>query len=333
VRVFIAGASGAIGRRLVPQLVAAGHDVVGSTRSQEKTAELAALGAEPMVVDGLDEQAVLAAVRRAEPEVIIHQLTALKGVASLRRFDRTFAATNRLRTDGLDYLLSAARSVGARRLIAQSYTGWPNIRRGGAVKTEDDPLDPDPLPSMARTLAAIRYLEETLTHSEDVAGVALRYGGLYGYGTSLGEGGEHVRLFVKRRFPIIGDGAGMWSFTHIDDAASATVAALDHGQSGVYNVVDDEPAPSSEWLPYLARVLGAKPPRRIPAWLGRLAAGDAVVLMMTEARGSSNAKAKRELGWQARYPSWRDGFRHGLTDPTRSASLGRAAADEDLARR
>jgi nucleoside-diphosphate-sugar epimerase len=247
--------------------------------------------------------------------VIVHQLTALREVKSLRRFDRAFALTNRLRTEGLDHLLRAARATGVRRLIAQSYTGWPNERKGGPVKSEDGPLDPTPLPSMAKTLAAIRYLEDTLSRSDDVEGVVLRYGGFYGFGTSLGHGGEHMKLFLKRRFPIIGDGAGIWSFVHVDDAAAATVAALEHGGPVVYNVVDDEPAPVSEWLPYLARVLGTKPPRRLPVWLGRLLAGEAIVLMMTDARGSSNQKAKRELGWRPRYPSWRDGFRHGLTGP------------------
>jgi nucleoside-diphosphate-sugar epimerase len=319
--VFVAGASGTIGRRLLPMLVEAGHEVVGSTRSPEKAAELAALGAEPAVLDGLDGEGVLAAVRRAEPEVIVHQLTALKGVTNVRRFDAAFALTNRLRTEGLDYLLLAARVVGARRLIAQSYTGWPNIRKGGPVKTEDDPLDPEPLLSMAKTLAAIRYLEETVAGADDVEGVALRYGGFYGYGTSLGEGGEHVKLFLKRRFPIIGDGAGIWSFTHIDDAAAATVAALTHGGPGIYNVVDDEPAPALSWLPDLARALGAKPPRHLPVWLGRLVAGEAIVLMMTETRGSSNAKAKREFHWTPRYPSWRDGFRHGLANPEAAVPL------------
>jgi nucleoside-diphosphate-sugar epimerase len=320
-KVFVAGASGTIGRRLLPMLVGAGHDVVGSTRSPEKTAELAELGAEPVVMDALDARAVLAAVRAAEPDVIVHQLTALQGVTNLRRFDEAFALTNRLRREGLDHLLGAARAVGARRLVAQSYTGWPNERTGGPVKTEEDALDPTPLPSMTKTLVAIRYLEETLSSSEEVEGVALRYGGFYGYGTSLGEGGEHMKLFLKRRFPIIGDGSGIWSFTHIDDAASATVAALNHGRPGVYNVVDDEPAPVSEWLPYLARVLGTKPPWRLPVWLGRLVAGEAIVLMMTDSRGSSNAKAKRELSWRPRYSSWRDGFRGGLTNPDGAVPL------------
>ena len=312
-RVFAAGATGAVGTRLVPMLVEAGHEVVGTTRSREKAREVAELGAEPVVVDGLDGEGVLAAVRKAEPEVVIHQLTALQGLANFRKFDKAFALTNRLRTEGLDNLLRAARAVKARRLIAQSYTGWPNIREGGPVKTEDDPLDPRPPASMTKSLAAIRYVEETLTTTEELDGVALRYGSFYGPGTSLGEGGEYVALFRKRRFPIIGDGAGIWSFTHIEDAAAATIAALDRGAPGVYNVIDDEPAPVSEWLPYIAEVLGAKPPHRVPVWLGRLAAGEAVVSMMAKARGSSNAKAKRELGWQPRYPSWRDGFRQGLS--------------------
>jgi nucleoside-diphosphate-sugar epimerase len=311
-KIFLAGASGAIGRRLMPELVAAGHEVVGTTRSTEKTKQLAELGAQPVVLDALDERSVLAAVRSAEPEIVIHELTALGDVTSIRNFDKAFATTNRLRTDGLDYLLRAARAAGARRLIAQSYTGWPNERAGGPVKTEEDPLDPHPPKTMTKSLAAIRHLEETVNRADDIEGVVLRYGGLYGYGTPFAEGGEYVKLIRKRRFPIVGEGTGISSFTHLDDAAAATVAALDRGAPGIYNVVDDEPAPAAEWLPYLTHVLGAKPPHRVPVWLGKLAAGEAIATMMTESRGSSNAKAKRELGWKLRYPSWRDGFRHGL---------------------
>jgi nucleoside-diphosphate-sugar epimerase len=311
-KIFLAGASGAIGRRLVPQLVAAGHEVVGTTRSAEKTRRLAELGGQPVVVDALDEQGVLSAVRSAEPEVVVHELTALDDVASIRNFDKAFATTNRLRTEGLDYLLRAARAVRARRLIAQSYTGWPNSRTGGPVKTEDDPLDPHPPESMAKSLASIRYLEQTVKGLEDIDGVVLRYGAFYGHGTPFSEDGEYVKLIKKRRFPIVGDGGGIWSFTHIDDAATATVATVERGAPGIYNVVDDEPAAAAEWLPYLSEVLGEKPPRHVPLWLGRLAAGEALAVMMTESRGSSNAKAKRELAWQPRYRSWRDGFRHGL---------------------
>jgi nucleoside-diphosphate-sugar epimerase len=311
-RVFVAGASGVVGRRLVPLLVEANHEVTATTRSSDAASLIADLGARPLVMDALDGESVLAAVRDAQPEVVIHELTALRSAASLRNFDKIFATTNRLRTEGLDHLLAAAREVGARRFIAQSFTGWPNVRAGGPVKTEDDPLDPQPLPAMSETLGAIRYLESTLGASTDVEGVALRYGGLYGYGTSLGEGGEYLEQIRKRRVPVVGSGAGVWSFLHIDDAASATVQALDHGSPGVYNIVDDEPAPVREWLPYLASELDAPPPRHVPAWLARLPAGPAAIAMMTEIRGSSNAKARRELDWEPLYPSWRDGFREGL---------------------
>jgi 2-alkyl-3-oxoalkanoate reductase len=314
-KVFLAGATGAIGRRLVPQLTERGHVVVGTTRSPERTARLRAAGVEPVVVEGLDHDGVLRAVTAARPEVIVHQLTALTGVRDIRRFDDQFALTNRLRTEGLDHLLEAARATGVRRFVAQSFTGWPNIREGGPLKTEEDPLDPDPPSQMRRTLAAIRHLEERVAGASDLEGLVLRYGGLYGPGTTLGEGGEHEQMVRRRRFPIIGDGAGIWSFTHIDDAAAATVAAIERGPRGVYNIVDDDPAPVSVWLPHLADALGAKPPLRLPVWLGRLAAGEAAVSLMTQIRGSSNAKAKRELGWTPRYASWRDGFRHGLADP------------------
>jgi nucleoside-diphosphate-sugar epimerase len=307
-KIFVAGASGAVGRRLVPLLVANGHEVVGTTTSPEKEQGLREAGAEAAVVDVLDADAVTAAVQRAEPDVIVHQATALSGSMNLRRFDESFALTNRLRTEGTDHLLAAARSVGARRFVAQSFTGWPNAREGGPVKTEKDALDPDPPAAMRRTLDAIRYLEAAVTGAEGLDGVALRYGGLYGPGTSLSESGIHVEAIRRRRFPIVGAGTGVWSFVHIDDAAAATVAAIERGSPGVYNIVDDDPAPASEWLPFLAAAIGAKPPRRLPAWLGRLAAGEAAVVMMTESRGSSNEKAKRDLGWQLRYPSWRQGF-------------------------
>jgi nucleoside-diphosphate-sugar epimerase len=313
-RIFVAGATGALGRQLVPQLVAGGHEVVGMTRTESKRDLVRSLGARPAVADALDPDAVAQAVAEAEPEAIVHQLTALSGSFDLRRFSDFFALTNRLRTEGTDHLLAAARAVGARRFVAQSYAGWPFARSGGPVKSETDPLDPSPPQAMRETLAAIRHLESAVTGADWLDGIVLRYGGLYGPGTSLSadpssEIGENVR---RRRFPVVGSGAGLWSFVQIADAATATVAAIERGAPGIYNVVDDEPAPVREWLPGLASRLGAKPPRRLPRWLGRLAAGEAATVMMTEVRGASNAKAKRELGWRPRYPSWRKGFADGL---------------------
>ncbi len=305
-RVLVAGAAGALGRHLVPRLVAAGHDVAGLTRSPSKRELLLDLGAEPLIADALDPDAVAQAVAQTEPEVIVHELTALSGSLDLRHFDRDFALTNRLRTEATDHLLAAGHAVGIRRFVAQSYAGWPFARRGGPVKTEEDPLDPAPAGPMRQTLDAIRYLEDAVTGASWTEGIVLRYGGFYGPGTSLGiEGGEHAEMIRARKFPIVGDGAGVWSFVHIEDAADATVAAVEHGRRGIYNVVDDEPAPVAEWLPAIARGLGAKPPRRVPLWLGRVLAGEAAAVMMTEVRGASNAKAKRELGWRPRHPSWR----------------------------
>ncbi|HKI93293.1 MAG TPA: NAD(P)-dependent oxidoreductase [Gaiellaceae bacterium] len=312
-RVFLAGGTGAIGRRLVPLLAMQGHEVTATTRIAAKADLLHELGATPVVVDGLDAAAMREAVSSARPDVVVHQLTALAGVSDLRRFDDAFAATNLLRTRGTDILLEAALGAGASRFVAQSYTGWPNAREGGPVKDEADPLDQTPPASMRRTLAAIRHLEAAVTTADGLDGVVLRYGGLYGPGTSIAEDGEHAVLVRKRRFPIVGDGAGIWSFVHVDDAARATVAAIEGPAAGVFNVVDDKPAPVSEWLPILAEALGAAAPRRVPVWVGRLAAGEAVVSMMTSVRGSSNAKAKRELGWRPLWASWRDGFRRGLS--------------------
>jgi nucleoside-diphosphate-sugar epimerase len=307
-RIFLAGASGAVGSRLVPLLLDAGHDVTGTTRTPAKADALRAAGVDPVVADGLDREAIVAAVVAARPDVIVHQLTALAGMNSLRDFDGAFALTNRLRTEGTDHLLEGARQAGTRRFVAQSYAGWPYARTGGPVKTEDDPLDPNPPKSMSKTLAAIRRLETTVTGADGIDGLVLRYGGFYGPGTGMAPGGEQIELIRKRRFPIVGDGGGVWSFVHMDDAAAATVAAAEHGAPGIYNVVDDDPAPVREWLPALAAAVGAKPPRRLPRWVARLAAGDSVATMMTECRGASNAKAKRELDWQPAHPSWRDGF-------------------------
>jgi nucleoside-diphosphate-sugar epimerase len=318
-RVFVAGATGAVGRQLLPQLTAQGHQVTATTTSPAKAGVLRALGAEPMVVDGLDGAAVGEVVARAEPEVVIHQMTSLAGVSSLRRFDKGFTVTNRLRTQGTDHLLAAASAAGARRFIAQSYTGWPNIRAGGPVKTEDDPLDPGPPHAQRETLAAVRYLERTVL-AAPMEGVVLRYGSLYGPGAS----DAFVRLISKRMVPVIGDGTGIWSFLHISDAAAATVAALEHGRPGVYNIVDDQPASVAEWLPFLAAAVGARAPYRVPVWLGRLMAGEVGVSMMTQIRGSANTKAKRELGWRPAWPSWQQGFRAGLTaaGPLRGGALG-----------
>ncbi len=313
-KVFVAGATGALGKQLVPTLVAGGHEVTGMTRTGAKQDLIRRIGACPVVADALDPEAVARAVAEAEPEVVIHQLTAIDAGSVTRSLDKAFAQTNRLRTEGTDHLLAAAKAVGARRFIAQSFAGWPFERTGGPVKTEEDPLQSSPPKSVSQTLGAIRYLERAVTRAEGVEGVALRYGGFYGPGTSLGLDpvGEQIEMILKRRFPVVGSGAGIWSLVHIEDAAAATVAALERGEPGVYNVVDDEPVPVSAVLPELAKVVGAKPPRHIPRWVGRLLAGEGMTIMMTEVRGASNAKAKRELGWELRYPSWRLGLREGL---------------------
>jgi nucleoside-diphosphate-sugar epimerase len=313
-KVFVAGATGVLGRALVPQLVARGHAVVGMTRSAAKQDVVRSLGARAVVADGLDPDAVAQAVASAEPEVIVHQLTALSGDFDMRHIDRFFETTNRLRTEGTDHLLAAARAVGARRFVAQSYAGWPAARTGGAVKGEDAPYDPDPPEQLRDMLGAIRHLEEAVTAASWLEGVVLRYGGFYGPGTTLSAdpAASHTAAIRKRQFPVVGDGGGVWSFIHVEDAAAATAIAVERGERGIYNVVDDEPAAARDWMPELARVLGAKPPRRVPRWLGRLLAGEAATVMMTEVRGASNEKAKRELGWNPRYASWRQGFVQGL---------------------
>jgi nucleoside-diphosphate-sugar epimerase len=299
-RVFVAGASGAIGTRLVPQLIGRGHEVIGTFKSPGNAERVRALGAEPIALDLLDPRAVRKAVLETEPNAIVHQATALADVRFSRNLDRSFGQTNRLRTEGTDALLAAAREADLRRFVAQSFASFRYARQGGPVKTEDDPLDPTPVPTTRETNAAMRHLDQAVT---DAGGIALRYGGFYG---APNDGLlEPVR---KRRFPIVGNGGGVSSFIHLDDAAAATVLALEHDRAGIYNIVDDEPAPVREWLPVLASVLGAKPPRHFPRWLARLVAGEALVMMQTESRGASNVKAKRELGWSLRYPSWREGF-------------------------
>jgi nucleoside-diphosphate-sugar epimerase len=319
-RVFIAGATGAIGRRLVPLLVENGHQVVGTTRTPAKVEALRAEGAEAVVVDGLNGQAVMEAVVAARPDAIVHQMTALASMRSLKHFDDEFAMTNRLRTEGTRHLLAAALAAGTRTFVAQSYTGWPNERRGSRIKTEEDPLDADPPEAVSKTLAAMRELEEMVSK---VFGTVVRYGALYGPGTSLADDGEIVQMIRERKFPLVGEGTGVWSFIHVDDAARATQLAIERGTPGVFNIVDDDPAEVSVWLPELAQILGAKPPLRVPAWIGRFAIGEAGVTMMTEIRGSSNAKARRILGFEPRYSSWRDGFRRGLSDAPALAAASR----------
>jgi nucleoside-diphosphate-sugar epimerase len=320
-KVFVAGASGALGKQLVPELVEQGHEVTGMTRTQAKQDLVREMGARPAVADGLDPEAVAQAVAEAEPDVVVHQLTAINPGKLGRSIDKLFTLTNRLRTEGTDHLLAAARAAGAKRFIAQSFAGWPFERIGGPVKTEEDPLQSSPPKTVSETLGAIKYLEETVTGADGIEGLALRYGGFYGPGTSLGinPDGEQIVMIRKRRLPMIGDGGGIWSLVHIQDAASATAAAVERGEPGVYNVVDDEPAPAGVIITELAKVIGVKEPRRIPRWLGRLIAGEGNEIMMTEVRGASNAKAKRELGWQLRYPSWRLGFREGLEPAERTS--------------
>jgi nucleoside-diphosphate-sugar epimerase len=307
-RVFVAGSTGAIGKQLVPRLVAEGHEVHGMTRSDSKRAMLEDLGAVPVVADALDPDQVAEAVGRARPDVIVHQLTAI-GAIDMRHFDSSFAVTNRLRTEGTDHLLSAGQAVGVRRFVAQgvgSYFAY--ARTGGPVKSEEDPFDPTPADAMRQTAAAIRHLEDAVLGARWTEGIVLRYGAFYGPGTSMAPGEEQFELVRKRKFPVVGNGGGVWSFIHVADAADATAAAIERGQRGAYNVVDDDPAPVAEWLPALAQTLGAKKPMRVPGFVGRLFAGEAGVVMMTEVRGASNAKAKRELQWRPMHPSWRQGF-------------------------
>jgi nucleoside-diphosphate-sugar epimerase len=309
VRVFVAGGAGVLGRRLVPKLVEQGHEVTATTTDAGKLARLAELGADPVVMDGLDAKSVADAVAAARPDVIVNQMTAISlthgGKPDIKHMDRWFATTNRLRTEGTDHLLAAAEATGVTQFVAQSYGSWNGLREGGWIKTEDDPLDPHVGTVAEPGMAAIGYLERAVGAA---GGAVLRYGGFYGPGAS----DDQVELVRKRQFPLVGGGTGYSSWIHVDDAATATVLAVEQKVTGIFNIVDDEPAPASEWLPYLAECAGAKPPMRVPRWLARMLAGDVAVAMMTEGRGFFNAKAKRELGWQLRYPSWRQGFKEGL---------------------
>ena len=305
-KVFVAGATGVIGRQLVPRLVEAGHEVHAMTRSASKQDLLRELGATPVVADALEAEQVADAVGRAQPDVIVHQLTAI-GAMDLRHLDRSFATTNRLRTEGTDHLLSAGQAVGVERFVAQSYFGAYE-RTGGPVKTEEDSFGPGAARQMRETVAATCHLEDAVLGATWTEGIVLRYGGFYGPGTSLGPGGDQTRAVRQGKFPVVGGGGGVWSFIHVADAAEATVAALEHGRRGVYNIVDDEPAKVAEWLPVLAEMLGARRPRHVPRFVGRLLTGEVGAVMMTELRGASNGKARRELGWSPSHPSWRQGF-------------------------
>ncbi len=311
-RVFVAGATGAIGRQLVPRLTAAGHDVWAMARSAESEARVSALGATPVRADARVAEHVADAIARAQPEVIVHELTAIPGALDMRHFDRDFALTNRLRTEGTDHLLSAGRAVGIRRFVAQSYAGWPSAHSGARITSEDDPLDSHPAAAMRQSHDALRHLESAVVGADWTEGIVLRYGALYGPGTSLGRDGEQTEMISRRKFPIVGDGGGVWSFLHVADAAEATVAAIERGEPGIYNIVDDDPAPVAEWLPAAAAALGARAPMHVPRWVGRLMAGEAATVMMTEIPGAANAKAKSSLAWQPKFPSWREGFAREL---------------------
>jgi nucleoside-diphosphate-sugar epimerase len=309
-RVFVAGGTGVLGRRLVPQLVARGHQVTATTTSAAKLGLVEQLGAEAVVMAGLDAASVGQAVAQSRPDVIVHQMTGISvahaGQPDLKHFDRWFAQTIRLRTEGTDHLLSAAEAAGVPHVVAQGYASWNGIREGGWVKTEDDPLDPEAGTAAQTSMAALQHVEEVVIRA---GGAVLRYGGRYGPGAI----DDQVELLRQRKFPLVGDGAGYSSWVHLDDAARATVLAVEQKAVGVFNIVDDEPAPASAWLPYLAACAGAKKPMRVPRWLARLLAGEVAVIMMTEGRGFANGKAKRELGWQLRYPSWRQGFKEELS--------------------
>ncbi|MEA3146974.1 MAG: hypothetical protein QOI53_2503 [Verrucomicrobiota bacterium] len=311
-KIFIAGATGAVGRRLIPALIQLGHQVIGMSRSKDKMKMIRASGATPVIADAFDAKALNNALQETKPDVVMHQLTSIPGRLNLRNIGRDFALTNRLRTEGTDHLLAAAKAAGVHRFIAQSFAGWPYARQGGPVKTEEAPLDPNPPKELRGMLAAIEHSEKVVLESAHLDGVVLRYGAFYGPGTSIAADGAMLEEVRRRRVPIVGRGAGIWSFVHVDDVAAATLLAAERGRPGIYNIVDDDPAPVSDWLPALAKAVGAPPPLRIPAFIARLAIGAHGISLMNEIRGASNAKAKRELSWKPFYPTWRSGFREGL---------------------
>lgn len=311
-KIFIAGATGAVGRRLIPALIQLGHQVIGMSRSKDKMKMIRASGATPVIADAFDAKALNNALQETKPDVVMHQLTSIPGRLNLRNIGRDFALTNRLRTEGTDHLLAAAKAAGVHRFIAQSFAGWPYAREGGPVKTEEAPLDPNPPKELRGMLAAIEHSEKVVLESAHLDGVVLRYGAFYGPGTSIAADGAMLEEVRRRRVPIVGRGAGIWSFVHVDDVAAATLLAAERGRPGIYNIVDDDPAPVSDWLPALAKAVGAPPPLRIPAFIARLAIGAHGISLMNEIRGASNAKAKRELSWKPFYPTWRSGFREGL---------------------
>jgi 2-alkyl-3-oxoalkanoate reductase len=311
-RVLVAGAGGVVGRVLVPALLARGHKVLGLVHGKDGASRVHSLGAQPAIADALDGTSIADCVQRFQPDAITHQLTALPASTDLRHFAKVFEQTNRLRTVGLDNLLAAARTVGVQRFVAQSFCGWPNERTGGPVKTENDPLDANPPEQLRSTLAALEHVESTMVTATDVQGCALRYGGFYGPGTFISANGSMVKQVRRRLAPIVGSGAGVWSFLHVDDLAAATVTAIEGDAMGVFNVVDDNPAPVSEWLPALAQAVGAAKPLRMPQLLARLLLPEHLVVMMTSVRGGSNAKFRQAFGWRPKFSSWRDGFRQGL---------------------
>jgi nucleoside-diphosphate-sugar epimerase len=330
-RVLVAGASGAIGRRLIPKLLQAGHTVAGTTRTSAKSDLVRALGAQPVVVDALDAAAVAAAIRDFHPDVIVNELTAIPARLNIKDYEREFVLTNRLRTEGTDNLIAAAIQSGVRRFISQSFAPVVYARQGSSVKTEDDPMESDPPPALRESIKSIKHLESATLAIRGIQGIVLRYGAFYGPGTAFGEGGSGLEDLRQRKIPVVGNGSGVWSFIHIDDAAEATLAAVERGNPGIYNIVDDDPAPVSEWLPALAAAINAPSPMHVPAFIARFAVGEHGVVMMTEIRGSSNTKAKRELQWTPQWRSWREGFRFGLAE--HAANLRQSGVAEPALKR
>jgi nucleoside-diphosphate-sugar epimerase len=310
-RIFFAGATGVIGRRVLPLLVAGGHEVTAMTRSDSRAGALRESGAAPVVCDVFDADGLRSAMEAARPEVVLHELTDLPPALDPRKLEEQAAGNDRIRTEGTRNLVAGAVAAGARRMVAQSIA-FAYEPTGSDLKTEDDPLWDDAAWPLKRSVEALRELDDAVTRTAGIEGLVLRYGFFYGPGSAYAPDGHFAREARRRRFPVVGKGTGIFSFIHVDDAAAATVAAIERGAPGIYNVVDDEPAPFREWVPAYAEALGAKRPRRVPVWLARLVAGGYSVHLATEMHGAANAKAKAELGWEPRYPSWREGFRTAL---------------------